>query len=131
MKSLWLLEYIHSIHDCMALCRQNDMRVSLSNSEAATSDHPTVGKFLATLKMESPGIVTFAPTSQDKEWTVKFLRHKIRTVHSFHPPNYVVSVSTVNECLISQNEDISPALTVDTGRHKPHIEVEVTQIVID
>ena len=105
------------------------MRVSLSNYEAATSDHPMVGKFLATLKMENSGIITFAPSSQDREWTVKFVRHKMRTVHSFHPPNYVVSVSTVNECSISQNEDISSLLTLDTGKHKPHIEVEVNQVI--
>jgi hypothetical protein len=115
----------------MSVPRQNDMRVSLSNYEAATSDHPTVRKFLATLKMESSGTVTFAPSSQDKEWTVKFVRHKMRTVHSFHPPNYVVSVSSVNECSISQNEEISPLLTLDTGKYKPHIEVEVNQVIID
>lgn len=100
----------------------------MSNYEAATGDHPTVGKFLATLKMEKPGIITFVPTSQDEEWTVKFVRHKIRTIHSFHPPNYVVSISTVNECEIS-DKDISPALNLDTGKHKSHIEVEVSQVI--
>ena len=106
------------------------MRVSLSNYEAATGDHPAVSKFLTTLKMEKPGVITFVPTSQDEEWVVKFVRHKIRTVHSFHPPNYVVSVSTVNECEIS-NKGISPALTLDAGKHKSHIEVEVSQAIIN
>ena len=109
----------------ICMCRHHDMRISLSNYEAATGDHPTVGRFLATLKMERPGVITFVPTSQDKEWTVKFMRHKIRTVHSFNPPNYVISISAINECYIS-SEGVSPTLTLDTGKDQPHIEVEVS-----
>ena len=100
------------------------MRVSLSNYEAATGDHPTVGRFLATLKMESPGVISFVSASPDKEWTVKFVRHKTRTVHFFAQPNYVVSISTVNECEIP-SESLTPML-LDTGKYQPHLEVEVS-----
>ena len=71
------------------------MRLSLSSYGVVPHDDPTVQKILQHVKLLENGGLKFMPQSQDKEWTARIVRHKVRRAYLHHKKNYLVTMTTV------------------------------------
>ena len=105
--------------------RQYDMRVSLNTYESASSESAFAQKFVSTVSMPSPGIISFVP--KDDEWSVFFIRHKKIETLSFSQPKYVVTISNVGQLPIHvENMKHGTKMTISDTEYKQRSETEVT-----
>lgn len=103
------------------------MRVSLNNYEAASSENPTVMEFLSTLSMSAPRTISFISKASDEKWTVALIRHKEIQTHFFQQPQYVVTIATVRQFEVDNEDesDIGTVISVCVDSKEQHTEVEV------
>ena len=104
------------------------MRLSLSSYGVIPHDDPTVQKFVQAVTLEEPGILTFLPQAEDKEWTTRIVRHKKRRAYLYGEKNYLVTVSEINSYDV-QSSDLTPLkptyITLAGNDWRQHHEIEV------
>ena len=104
------------------------MRLSLSSYHTVPHDDPTVKKFVNTVHLSEPDVLTFVPQAHDKEWTTRIVRHKKRHAYLYGKKNYILTVSKVNSYEIKPG-DLNPLkqieLTLVQNDWKEHYEIEV------
>ena len=115
---------IHAFTTQTLFYRCYDMRISLNNYEAASSDNPVVEAFISTLHMLTPRVVSFSPKASDNSWTVALIRHKEIKTYMYKPPQFVVSVSTVRQFEV----EINTTVTVSIDSKESHAEIEVIYV---
>lgn len=103
------------------------MRVSLNTYESASPESTFAQKFISTVSMPSPGIISFVPKAEDNEWSVAFIRHKKIETLFFSQPKYVVTISNVGQLPIPV-EDMKHGskITISDTEYKQRSETEVT-----
>ena len=107
--------------------RQHDLRCSLNRYEQLPSTDPFVEKFISTLSMPQPGVLSFIPNGADKEWSLRILRHKKRRAFFCRgfDKKYVVTFTSVGDYTLPESEHIGEQITVQPNDYKEHTEAEV------
>ena len=104
------------------------MRLSLSSYDTVPHDDPTVLKFLDHVSLPESGQLEFVPQAQDKEWTARTVRHKVRRAYLYGKKNYLITMTTVKSYDV-KSSDIGSLkeriLTVVGNDWKEHHEIEV------
>ena len=105
------------------------MRLSLNSYNAVPHDDPTIQRFVETVHLPEDRVLTLVPQAQDKEWTARIIRHKVRRAYHLNKKNYIATVSKINTYEITP-DDLQPSfkqdeLTIAGNDWKEHYEVEV------